>query len=302
MYIVNAIELFINAVGIFIGFLAARTITRHTLFHFNLRLLMNIMGVGWFLLVGSRMASIVQQFIYPDAMLGTYVLLTKWPYIVLEIARVTGCSLIVISAMIGIGERLIASIFLEKYVDKRNPFCVILAWILSTPSTVAMTYYSFSPGYGAIIALVTGALGILTFFAFVTVDRWNRRRLDLSVRYGISYSLNQRFQLSENVRAAELVYRASVFGCFGSTVVVTLILMYKLMDNATQIYILRSVYNIQLSKLCPRFIQPNRINSARKTANCGLRARIQNLDGVQLEFSNEEEGRRYFDQLKADWS
>jgi hypothetical protein len=67
MYVVNGVELLINIFTIFVGIIVTRVVMRHKLFHSNLRLLMHIMGIGWFLLVGSRAASLVQQFIQPQA-------------------------------------------------------------------------------------------------------------------------------------------------------------------------------------------------------------------------------------------
>lgn len=98
------------------------------------------------------------------------------------------------------------------------------------------------------------------------VDRWNKRRLDASVKLGVNYTLNQRFQLSENIRlvfkgflcikmfgikrkpfksnlkllkslkfrASALVYRASTFGCVGSVVVVSLVLAFRFVETNTQ--------------------------------------------------------------------
>lgn len=68
LYIVNAIELLVNMISICVGVLVARTVVRHKIFHVNLRFLMNIMGCGWFLLVGSRAASLIHQFVQTEGM------------------------------------------------------------------------------------------------------------------------------------------------------------------------------------------------------------------------------------------
>lgn len=116
---------------------------------------MNIMGLGWFILVGSRMASLIHQFLQPEGMceffffkfyfslilVGTYVLLIDQPFIILEVCRVIGCSIVVTGAMVGIVERIIASILLDQYEQKTHTAYVLTGFVGSLPTTGIMTYF-----------------------------------------------------------------------------------------------------------------------------------------------------------------
>jgi hypothetical protein len=65
---VQAFEFVLLSIFIAISFIATQAILCHRMFHSNLRLLINAMGLSWFGLTLARLASLIEQFICPEAM------------------------------------------------------------------------------------------------------------------------------------------------------------------------------------------------------------------------------------------
>lgn len=74
---VQAFELFLLLVFLFFSTIASSVILQNRLFHSNLRFLTNVMGLSWFLLSGSRIASIVNQFLYTEAIGMFWIVISK---------------------------------------------------------------------------------------------------------------------------------------------------------------------------------------------------------------------------------
>lgn len=81
------------------------------------------------------------------------------------------------------------------------------------------------------------------------VDRWNRHRLHMAIRHGLNYTLTQRFQLSENIRAAAVIYKTVMCCSGGSIIVVLLFASYRFMETPVQVCFIRGKIRGKIRKL-----------------------------------------------------
>jgi uncharacterized membrane protein len=68
LIVAQSIELLLLIGSILLAGIATRAVLRNRLFHWNLRIIMNAMGLSWYGMTLARIVSIVEQFFWPEAM------------------------------------------------------------------------------------------------------------------------------------------------------------------------------------------------------------------------------------------
>ncbi|KAI6222626.1 hypothetical protein M3Y95_00913600 [Aphelenchoides besseyi] len=324
LFVVQSVELIGLILHSMLGSLIARAILRNKVFHPNMRLLIYVGGASWYAMGICRIVSIIGQFIFPHELQSDYIFILDGPHFIPEFLRVLCGTITVESAGHIIIERFVASVKLETYQNQTNRKTVIAGLILFLPSTTYMAYYTFSIEYGVRIALISGVLGTFVLSMFFAVDRWNRRRNQQLRNYEVNYTLAQRFQLSENLRAADLIRWTVTGGGLGSLPILLMIFLTHWIKTSEQMYMLRAIFNLYMLffimfialftvlRILPwkldfkyqlytirRFFHRRRVSEMRKECT---RSKIKSTDGVQLAFDLDAEGKIYFQQLQQAWN
>uniref|UniRef100_A0A1I7RJY3 G protein-coupled receptor n=2 Tax=Bursaphelenchus xylophilus TaxID=6326 RepID=A0A1I7RJY3_BURXY len=222
-------------------------------------------------------------------------------------------------------ERISASLWLECYERREDKFLIhaMLAFAL----LVSVVFYSINYAYDlrifayrlpyvfiALVAFVS--LVVFLYFHFL-----NKRRLRQALANRSFYSLNERFQLAENVRVGDIAIRQAFIVSGMVMLFVTAVVIISCLNLDIPLYILRSlsyhflaIYNIAeafniayghstFKKLY--FDQLRRSLFGPKgsvdSIDATKRHSIRNTDGMVLNFSAREENRIVFTMLENSW-
>lgn len=156
------------------------------------------------------------------------------------------------------------------------------------------------------------------------MERWNKHRYQQSLWYSKSYTLTERFQLSENIRMNNILWHTIVYGaCGGFTSAVQVILCQLTQKNYPEIAAamrilcllsLNSMFIPSMMSLIRRIDRWN--NEFNRILNlCQLYKRMSNqrihsesvtselrtIGGRQMVFDHSKETDIYFQQLELSW-
>jgi hypothetical protein len=155
LLVLQSVELVFILVSILLGSLAAKVVTSNHFFHPNLYQLLRTVGIFWFLFTLARVASLIDQFVYPESMSeflgininffyvldGNYFLIKQWPHVIFEVSCVFFAAQGAACVVLIICERIFASIYLENYEHQRHTALTYFFIVAAMPIAAFMSFF-----------------------------------------------------------------------------------------------------------------------------------------------------------------
>ncbi|KAH7693995.1 Protein SRE-3, partial [Aphelenchoides avenae] len=250
----NVLELITIPFTMALAFLMFHIAYRHPIFHRNLMCLIANIWVHWLLGMTCRMVMVVWLFFDTKSLLSDEVFVTRGRLRVVEFMRIFCFGTILGTVASIVVERSVATIQLRSYEKQRSWTIVagslVYAWINGATGTYFVWQQSFSLMIPAIVGTLY-SIGFVTIFA--TVERINRERYRRSRRGISTFTLSQRFQLSENIRSLTVIRRCLYAAGIGFAVVMVAIAVSYL-DKTIMPCVAREVVNFAVFPFTVAFV------------------------------------------------
>ncbi|KAH7705748.1 Protein SRE-3 [Aphelenchoides avenae] len=311
------------------GVVVANVVRQHPVFHPNLMRLVASVFVHWLAATLCRFAMVVWLFFDRRQLVSDDLFLLSGSMSFLEMARIFGYATILGTIVSVIVERSIATIKLKSYEHQRSNFMVVVAVVYSWGIGAIATYVVWQNWLPMIYPVAAGVLYVMQFLAtFVTVEYINRRRYDRSRRGIQTFTLSQRFQLSENLRSLTVIRRCAYVGGVGFGFAFSVVGTNSYLKTDSSLYITRALLNFTAyaasfafvatavasvriwRKECRRTftsIKRSICDNARTSivpmpSRAASMSQLYDTCGEKMHFSAKEEQDIYFKQLQQAWT
>ncbi|KAH7710316.1 CRE-SRE-3 protein, partial [Aphelenchoides avenae] len=222
----NVLELLLGVICVAGSFPAMLIVFRHPVFHRNLMCLVGSILVHW--LVGT----------------SNELFLLHGPIKYLEYGRIFAYTTVLGTIVTVLFERSIATIQLRSYERQRSNLVVVGSIVYSWHVGAISTFFIWQEWLSMIFPVAFGVVYVVTCLAiFATVEYVNRKRYERARRGISTFTLSQRFQLTENIRSLTVIRRCSYVGGAGFAFAFAVVGADSYLHTEASLYIARSFVN-----------------------------------------------------------
>ncbi|KAE9549051.1 hypothetical protein FO519_007735 [Halicephalobus sp. NKZ332] len=326
MRIVQGFELFLIAISLASGSVVLMIFYKTPLLHRNLLGLMAMVGIEFFIVMISRIVMLSLSFDNEDYIADPEIVVKNGPYFPIEVVRCFSCGCMVIAVFCAVLERAAATIYLGTYEKNHSYNLLIYFAFLQFAGSAFFSYFFFKGAINWIFIVAFGAIiSIVTLIIFLVTYYINKKKHNLSVQNKVKYTLSERYQLSENLRAFTIMKKTVLYLGIGNIAIITTVFVINFLHQKFSMLIFRASFNITVilySVLIPivfvtsveiwrlKYIKffigvKNRIFCKRRSIEDLSIRKLQHLrssTGQQLGFDIHQERDIFFEALKKSWN
>ncbi|CAD5228857.1 unnamed protein product [Bursaphelenchus okinawaensis] len=275
----------------------------------------------------TRILAIVVYFTDPQSHESDVLFSTKTKFVITENIYMLSMVMVGWTVLFTVFERLTANILLGSYEHREDRCLLRMILVSALISAIVFLYYNYKFKWHLFEKLVlyipVAAVAFICLVLFLAFHTSNKKRLKSAMENRSFYSLNERFELAENVRIGEIAMKQA-FVVSGIVITMTTVAtIVGLLDVQVPVYILRSILylTIAIYDICECFLiaychptlkklyfdQLELILSTRHKRSAvhfiedTKRYSIRNTDGLKLNFSAKEENKIVFMMLEKSW-
>ncbi|EYC04795.1 hypothetical protein Y032_0086g1994 [Ancylostoma ceylanicum] len=318
--VANYVEFIILCTNIVVITITARMVTSSTPLHRNLVLLLYNLVVTEFFVTIIRCTVLIISFHWPYAIWDTSSPLYE-PLYYLTMAQFIGLVAFLCHLPHVVAERGFATFMFSTYEKQNNIYIIVFGCFLQYMCG-AVTVCLFHLGLVSLPVCIYTGLGIvfISVTCYFIFNAINQRRYQKSISVGTTYTLSQKFQLSENIRTSSLLSRACVVSALMNTLqCLAFVSVHHLEDDPLLAQIMFTVGNFSIA--CYGLVLPllglsldKRVVGlfkrqlslifpfvdAEKSEDSELN--LQRADGAPMVFDQEQEVNKYFGELNKAWA
>ena len=188
------------------------------------------------------------------------IVVTSGLYLPIEIVRCFGCGCIAIAIFCAVLERTVATVYLDTYEQNRSYTLLIFFAFLQLSGSATFNYFFFTRKlffeqqvlkleiseqinwlaliiFAIVISTVTLIIFLITYYI-------NKFRYKLCSRNIVKYTLSQRYQLSENLRAFMIMQKTILYLGVGNITIVATVLAVNFLHQKFSMLLFRALFNI----------------------------------------------------------